>query len=191
MADFEYTDALESINSSAVEDAYYNNNDKTLLIVVASSEEAYLYTGVPSYVWNQFKAADSKGRYYATQIKRNYGPAKALGDSWALDIDAAQASVTPIAPYVTLGNPPTATVGTPKGLTYASDATVTTKVEAFPSVRKATTTVKFSLDDTPDVDREIDFNDASTVDEAIAAFEQGISAFGLTGKVKAVTVNFE
>ena len=114
MADFEYTDALESINSSAVEDAYYNNNDKTLLIVVASSEEAYLYTGVPSYVWNQFKAADSKGRYYATQIKRNYGPAKALGDSWALDIDAAQASVTPIAPYVTLGNPPTATVG-PQG----------------------------------------------------------------------------
>lgn len=190
MTDFQYTDALEDIDSSAVDDAYYNVNDKTLLVVLASSEDAYVYTGVPSYVWSAFKSASSKGSYYATQIKRNYGPAKPLGNVWDLDIDeASTASVTPIAPYVTLGNPPTAATGTPKGLTLSENAKVTTSAEAFPGVSKATTTVTFETDG--GVRKEVDFNDKSTVDEALAEFSRLATMLGVDLKVKAVTVNFE
>lgn len=180
MTDFQYTDALEDIDSSAVDDAYYNVNDKTLLVVLASSEDAYVYTGVPSYVWSAFKSASSKGSYYATQIKRNYGPAKPLGNVWDLDIDeATTASVTPIAPYVTLG--------TPKAL--VDNTKTSSSVEAFPGVSKATTTVTFETDG--GVRKEVDFNDKSTVDEALAEFSRLATMLGVDLKVKAVTVNFE
>lgn len=198
MSDFEYTDSLEDIDSSAVVDAYYNINDKSMLVVLASNEDAYIYTGVPSYVWSQFKAASSKGSYYATQIKRNYGPAKALGNSWLLDIAEyggvpapSMASVTPIAPYVTLGNPPSSATGTPKGLTYASDAKVSTSVPVFgesEGVRKATTSV---LIEGTNGEHTVNFDDKSTVDEALAAIDELSSKLGVSVKVKAVTVHFE
>jgi hypothetical protein len=195
MTDFNYTDALEDIDSSAVDAAYYNVNDKTLAIITQTSDTVYRYTGVPSWVWSAFKEARSKGTYFATRIKRDYGPSTVLGyeDDIVFYDNNKVASVTPLRTggYVSLTPAPaqpTAAAGTPKGL---SDPATSSSVSAFGGnavgVRKATTTVYFESNG----DKSVDFDDQSTVDEALAEFNRITSMLGMDAVVKAVTVHFE
>lgn len=205
MSDFEYTEALPNSNSTAVKAAYYNVDDKTLLVVMRENGNAYRYDGVPSWVWADFKRSSSLGHFFATTLKRSYGPAKYLGTGNRLSIvqKGAVASVTPLPKrtheHYSLGTAPAprAVVGTPKGLTLASDAKVTTKAEAFPltvapapaqGVLKATTSVLFEAFG---ADKTVAFDDKSTVDEALVEFNRIANAMGVSAKVKAVTVHFE
>lgn len=198
MTDFYYTDLLEDFDSSAVDAAYYNVNDKTLAIVTQTSDTVYRYTGVPSWVWSAFKDSYSKGTFFATRIKRDYGPSTVLGD-WG-DINLVNANttsnVTPLRSggYVSLTPAPRAAAGTPKGLTLAPTATVTdatsSSAEVFPQgVRKATTSVL--IEGFNGTQNTLEFDDASTVDEALAAVDALSGAIGVSVKVKAVTVHFE
>lgn len=202
MSDFTYTQSLLNSNSTAVKHAYYNVDDKTLLVVMRENGNAYRYDGVPVWVWNDFKAADSLGRFFANTVKRSYGPSKYLGVGKNLNI-VQKGIPAPNMGSVTSLHPsyrPSQTVGTPKGLTVASDASVTTKAEAFPlrtvspnpvssisTARKATTTVHFVVNGN---DKTVLLDDKSTVDEALVEFDRIASMLGVSAKVTAVTVNF-
>lgn len=201
MTDFTYTDASTK-SSTAVKSAYYNSDDKTLLVVMRENGNAYRYDGVPSWVWTDFKASSSVGRYFSTKIKPSYGPSKFVGIGKNLRIEAKNtvASVTslPNARY-SLGTPPVApgrraAVGTPKGLTVAPNATVTNgqiaanKLAApvLPLVKSST--VKFA---TEIGEKSVTFDDKYTVEAAHAEVFKIADMLGLEIEVKSVTVNFE
>lgn len=197
MSDFQYTDRLENINSTAVKHAYYNTHDKTLVVVMRANGNAYRYDGVPSWVWSAFKGASSKGTHFATTIKRSYGPSKYLGVGRNLSITEYSVAapnmgtVTPLrgnGGYVSLGGRPAPTpaaVGTPKALVDKTSSSV----EAFPQgVRKATTSVTI---ESANGEHTVAFDDKSTVDEALAAIDDLSNKLGVSVKVKAVTVHFE
>lgn len=203
MSDYEYTESLLNSNSTALKAAYYNTDDKTLLVVMRENGNAYRYDGVPAWVWSDFKGASSLGRFFANTVKRSYGPSKYLGVGKNLSVNK-KGYVAPSMGSVSSLHPsyrPSQTVGTPKGLTVAPDARVTTKAEAFPlqavapnpvssilSIRKATTTVHFELDGTP---KTVAMDNKSTVEDALADFSRIASMLGVTAKVTAVTVHFE
>lgn len=64
-------------DSSAVDEAFYDENTKT--VYVDLHDYIYAYSGVEKNVWDEFKRASSAGSFYATTIKRQYGPGKELG----------------------------------------------------------------------------------------------------------------
>lgn len=64
-------------DSSAVDEAFYDENTKT--VYVDLHDYIYAYSGVEKRVWDEFKRASSAGSFYATTIKRQYGPGKELG----------------------------------------------------------------------------------------------------------------
>lgn len=191
MTDFQYTDSLKNIDSSAVKQAYYNTHDKTLVVVMRSNGNAYRYDGVPSWVWSEFTRSSSKGTTFATKIKPSYGPSKFLGVGSRLNF--AEYSVT--APSMaspryplTVAQPPVApgrraAVGTPKALTDNTSAFA----EAFPS--KTWTSVKFQ---SAGGVKTATFKDISEVSEALKEIQRLADILGLDNlKVKEVTTHFE
>lgn len=199
---FNYTDSVDPVTgaggkpSEAVECLYYNANTKELLVGLIESEKAYVYTGVPTHVFVAFKNAVSKGFFYSKIVKTQYGPGEPVG--FTDEVVYRDVSVTP------------AQAGTPKGLTTNENTKVSTNVLAFPlktepSVAYATvstsapevkfddavsTTVVFNMGGN---DATTDFNDKTTVSEAVAEISRLADMLGL-GKaltIKSVTVHFE
>ena len=196
---FNYTAGDSEVNSSLVYEAYYNSATREL-VVVLDSEDGYLYKGVPQHVYDELVSGRvSAGRYYGKTIKRGYGPGERLG-------------------YVGLDNedyfvyaypaPSMEAVGTPKGLSYASDA----KVDGSPVVSLGADGTSRFVDLAPKAEepREVTYRHAvnftvdglgndvrvynvetTSVDKAVDALSEATAALGLDVNVKGVWVSFE
>lgn len=195
---FYYTDHVKT-NSSAVQDVYYNYHTLELAVLLTSSH-GYIYSNVPSEVFDKFDAGGaffSAGRYYAKTVKTEYGPGKAMGvvgyyDFTEDDSDDNYYRDNDYGPEFD-----TAAVGTPKGLTYAENAKVTTSgpyvnlsgtsntVATQPALRRHT--VNFTADGSlfshpvhaPDVDAAVD------------ALHEVAESLGLSVQVKEVITYFD
>ena len=64
-------ETMENINSSMLGNIMYNI-DTTRLTVVFKNNQEYFYDNVPIEVWKQFNEAESKGKFYAQNIKGKY-----------------------------------------------------------------------------------------------------------------------
>ena len=60
-------------NSSILEFAKYDS-EKSLLYIKFKSGKDYIFYNVPAEVWKAFKEADSKGSFFAKNIKGKYKP---------------------------------------------------------------------------------------------------------------------
>lgn len=109
---FEFTHADSDVESSLVYEAYYNENDQKLAVVLDGGY-GYVYPNVPKHVFDTLVTSASPGGIYNYTLKRNYGPSESLG---YVGYENRREFRTLVG---------AATVGTPKGLTYASDAKVT------------------------------------------------------------------
>lgn len=118
MTQFDYTDARE-VHSTAVDEVHYNANTKELAVDLDDS--IYIYKNVPEDVYRSLVFADSVGRKFI-DVKRQYGPSSFLGYYDNVE-------------YVKVGfnAPSMAAVGTPKNLTYAEGALVSTPSTTAPS----------------------------------------------------------
>src|SRR6266542_3898461 len=80
MTTVKYTQILEDIDSSAIDNAWYNDNIEDLTLDLHGS--TYTYHNVPGHVWLDFKNANSKGHFYHDYIKNGlYGIADHMGYS--------------------------------------------------------------------------------------------------------------
>jgi hypothetical protein len=77
---FEFTDAEYVPFSSALTSIFYNENNGQLVVVFKESGDKWLYADVSQGRWADFKASDSKGKYYSWCIKGRY-------TTWQLDDD--------------------------------------------------------------------------------------------------------
>jgi hypothetical protein len=196
--EYKYTDEWTGW-SSAVEEALYDAPTGTFYIMLESGS-VYAYEGVPQSVWNDFKRAISKGRFYAKTIKPNHGPGVALSDQDYESVQERDDSV----PAPDMG---AVTVGTPKDLHYSSTA----KVDGRPAVElQGDGAARFSLvtniqpalleDRLPHTIRFVVGDstvvksyrlDAENVTEAVAVLNGIGDAVGLDFKVKEVVTHFE
>jgi len=116
--------------STAVEQIHYDEASKRLAVTLDGGY-VYEYNDVPAQEYRALRDARSVGRYYAKNIKRNYGPALPLGD--VDDVDFTQGVSAPDmgAVYDSSNRVFQATgvregaLGTPKALTLSSDAVIT------------------------------------------------------------------
>lgn len=113
---FEYTHEFSGAGSEAVDDVYYDSETNELLVVVTSGY-GYLYRGVPYSVFDQFRNADSFGRFYNFMVKGKY---TSIGIGYDPEVDEKSYEA-----------PSMAAVGTPKALTYADGASITFAPEGF------------------------------------------------------------
>lgn len=185
---FEFTHGDDDVESSAVYEAYYNEHDRKLAVVL-SSGHAYVYPGVGIHTYNELVGSTSPGKFYALNVKRNYGPGESLG---YVGFDSDEFEQTRGVPAPSMD-----AVGTPKGLSYAKDAKVTDlsdrrislAADNTPVGAKFKHTVVFTVDGG---NREKSYTvDAGSVNEAVEALRSATDALGLTVKVKEVTVYFE
>jgi hypothetical protein len=59
------------VDSSAISSAAYDGPNRQLYLRFHSGE-IYRYLDFPSYRWGEFLAAESKGRFFAEQIRDNF-----------------------------------------------------------------------------------------------------------------------
>jgi hypothetical protein len=59
------------VQSAAISEIDYDA-DRTKLLIRFVSGERYVYVGVPAEVCRSFVAADSKGRFFQSQIRDRY-----------------------------------------------------------------------------------------------------------------------
>lgn len=111
---FDYTSSVTGLDSSLVDSAYYNANTRELAVDL--QDRIYVYSEVPVGTYLALVNHHSPGSKFQ-EIKRNYGPGKRLGYFSSVNFSKA-VDRTVIAPDMS-------SVGTPKAMTYASDATVT------------------------------------------------------------------
>ena len=64
---------MESVESSFIESVGYDVETQTMVVKMANSLDVYTYENVPQSVYDDFMAADSKGRFYVENIKGQYG----------------------------------------------------------------------------------------------------------------------
>lgn len=187
-ADFVFTHEAD-VSSSLVTGLWYNRDEQKL--AVALDEEVYVYDGVPANEFDNLRFAASVGRAYQG-VKRNYGPGEYLGWEPDLEIEAKSYEAPSMEPVV--GN---ATVGTPKGLTYAADAVVDGEpvdrkftlglVEETPERTTHRHAVVFEVEGLEGV-RKVYNVDAGSWTEAEQALTESTDALGLNVTVKEITV---
>jgi len=201
--DYKYTDYWDGW-STAVEEALYDAPTRTFYVEL-SSGGTYAYTGVPESVWNDFKRAVSKGRFYAKTIKREYGQGVYLGQSNLDSVEERDDSVE----AADMGP---VTAGTPQAWSYSSTATVDgkpvvalagdgsgnvgpTKFDLVTNLQPAlledrlSHTVRFTVGDSTAVKSYR--LDAKDVAEAVAVLNGIGDAVDLEFKVKEVVTHFE
>lgn len=64
-------DIMEGFESSFLEKLMYNVETKELIITIKGNRE-YVHENVPEGIWNEFKKAESKGKFYTMNIKGKY-----------------------------------------------------------------------------------------------------------------------
>lgn len=63
---------MQSVQSSLVDKIGYDATAQTLVVQMHNSIDVYEYHNVPQFVFDQFLAADSKGRFFVENIKGQY-----------------------------------------------------------------------------------------------------------------------
>jgi regulator of protease activity HflC (stomatin/prohibitin superfamily) len=63
---------LQKVESSVIEAVGYDAAAQDLTIVMAKTGETYVYHKVPEKVYKKLMAADSKGKFFAKNIKEKY-----------------------------------------------------------------------------------------------------------------------
>ncbi|MDC6407142.1 MULTISPECIES: KTSC domain-containing protein [Maribacter] len=72
-SDFEFSDNCNTSKSSWIYDAeYYSCDGKTGYLIIETKSKNYIHSGVPIGMWNEFKKADSFGKYYNRNIKGRF-----------------------------------------------------------------------------------------------------------------------
>lgn len=70
---FSTKDEMTNIKSSWITSAsFYSCDGSSGYMIIGMRGKEYLYNGVPFDVWNDFKKADSKGKFYHRHIKGKY-----------------------------------------------------------------------------------------------------------------------
>lgn len=171
-------------DSSAVDEAFYDENTKT--VYVDLHDYIYAYSGVEKRVWDEFKRASSAGSFYATTIKRQYGPGKELGHVRGITYQEV-----PV-------RPASEGVGTPQAFTTPAPAAAPTPVYHSLNVSAAAgatgnATSKYVVTfkapvGTGDKSHEVQATDEADALRQVNAFAE---ALGVSLKVRSVTHYFE
>ena len=67
----EFNDVVTVTNSSVFNEIAYDEKNYYLRVRLKTGVE-YIYDNVPLNIWQGFKSAKSKGRYYASNIRGKY-----------------------------------------------------------------------------------------------------------------------
>ena len=71
--DFKITDDIDTSKSSWIRSAkYYSCNGIVGYLIFTTDENEYIHLNVPIEVWQEFKQADSFGKFYNQNIKLKY-----------------------------------------------------------------------------------------------------------------------
>lgn len=71
--EFSVEDSVDTSRSSFIESAsFYSCDSKVGYLIIGIRNTEYIYQNVPISVWEDFKEADSFGRFYNENIKGNY-----------------------------------------------------------------------------------------------------------------------
>lgn len=65
-------EALQDVESTLVQAVGYDAATQTLTVKLVTDGSVYEYFGVPQEVYDQFMAAESKGNFFAKNIKNVY-----------------------------------------------------------------------------------------------------------------------
>ncbi len=72
-ANFPVKETANTSGSSWIRGAeYYSCDSKQGYFILVTDKKSYIYDGVPVNIWKNFKAAQSKGGYYNSNIKGRY-----------------------------------------------------------------------------------------------------------------------
>lgn len=72
-SDFKFSDDCDTSKSSWIYDAeFYSCDGKTGYLIIETKSKKYIHSGVPIGTWNEFKNADSFGKYYNRNLKGRY-----------------------------------------------------------------------------------------------------------------------
>jgi hypothetical protein len=72
-ASFKFTDNVNTSKSSWIRSAsYYSCDGKTGFFIFSTDDMEYIHANMPVSIWNEFKHADSFGKYYNLNIKHRY-----------------------------------------------------------------------------------------------------------------------
>lgn len=167
---FNYTDSFTNPKTdSPVDEAYYSAETEELVVVLGEDRSAYLYENVPPTTFENFKAADSKGRFYATRIKPYFGPGKWLGYE----------------PEFVVSRPAPAPVTT-SNVSLLDVSTLTTLAPALPEDKATKYAVRFTVEGGNSV--KVNTVEATGFDAAVAALGLALEALDLDYEVKGVDV---
>ena len=64
--------ALEQVESTMIKEAGYDEATQVLTVKFVNGDEVYEYKNVPKTVYDELMAAESKGSYFAKNIKGRY-----------------------------------------------------------------------------------------------------------------------
>lgn len=71
--DFPFEDSVDTSRSSFIKSAsFYSCDSKVGYLIIGIRNTEYIYQNVPISVWEEFKEAESFGRFYNENIKGNY-----------------------------------------------------------------------------------------------------------------------
>jgi hypothetical protein len=71
--DFSFSDNCNTNKSSWIENAkYYSCDNKTGYLLLKTKSKTYIHKNVPIEKWNEFKKAESFGKYYNRNIKNHF-----------------------------------------------------------------------------------------------------------------------
>lgn len=70
---FDFKDSTDTSSSSWIKDANYFSCDTQYgYLVLKTSSKKYIFKRVPLQIWNEFKKANSFGKYYNQKIRNQY-----------------------------------------------------------------------------------------------------------------------
>ncbi len=70
---FKFSDNCNTSKSSWILGAeYYSCDNKTGYFLIETKKKTYIHKDLPKEIWNEFKKADSFGRFYNSRIKGKY-----------------------------------------------------------------------------------------------------------------------
>lgn len=201
LMNFRYTHHA-TVDSTALTSVFYNEDNRELA-VVTHENNLYVYADVPLMVFNTLVNVGSVGSYYAKVIKASYGPSVRssrldatyfIGGSVAAADMSSTGTGNSTGPHIHAES-----VGTPKGLTYADDAVVTS-TDNFISLGHSpephttsvdTATSKFDVVFVLNGSEKTFCTEASDVAGALRNFEAATSWLDLDPKVVKVVQYFE
>lgn len=72
-SDFSIVEHCDTSKSSWVRGAsFYSCNDSSGYLLLATNSKTYIHKAVPKYLWDEFKQAESFGKFYNAKLKGRY-----------------------------------------------------------------------------------------------------------------------